>query len=351
MAAVSAVSTRSLNPSSLLSIGYDAPEFRNRHMTLPSLDEDACVQPESLLSRSSLQVNATIMCISAAHSILECFLTTPIQTLQKSAGVVFVRACVALVVLLKVDYAVGTDAEGMGEVVDSTALKIDYYLDSVLRAMSEAAGPQKCKIPGHWHFIIREKLKTWYDDYQAWRRAGGHLKRKNAQQQQQAQDPSQTQSVSTSGSIATPSSQTSIPPPSSYHPQQPQTQARQAQSQAHQPQSQPPAIPTYATNHPLPFPASTAFAPWPSPQPQPYHLSSNASLTSGDPSTETSATGPDMTDFSAAFQNGDLYLWDDAHDSFGGWMPMQMPQGNVVYGGLNSGGPFSTGGGYNLGGL
>ena len=39
------------------------------------------------------------------------------------------------------------------------------------------------------------------------------------------------------------------------------------------------------------------------------------------------AYGPDMTDFSAAFQNGDLSLWNDISDNFGGW----IPQGGNLY--------------------
>lgn len=37
--------------------------------------------------------------------------------------------------------------------------------------------------------------------------------------------------------------------------------------------------------------------------------------------------GPDMTDFSAAFQNGDLYLWDEVNENYGGW----MSQGRAMY--------------------
>lgn len=82
---------------------YDVTEFRNRHLTLPALDDD-CVQPESLLSRSALQINATTKCISAAHAILDCFIEIPIDRLQRSPNVLFVRAIYALVALMVSDH-------------------------------------------------------------------------------------------------------------------------------------------------------------------------------------------------------------------------------------------------------
>lgn len=92
-------------------LGYDAPDYRNRYLTLPALDDD-CVQPETLLSRSALQINATVMCISEAHSLLDLFLQVPIERLQMANNTYYVRAIYALVALLRADYAVGTDAEG-----------------------------------------------------------------------------------------------------------------------------------------------------------------------------------------------------------------------------------------------
>jgi hypothetical protein len=45
---------------------------------------------------------------------------------------------------------------------------------------------------------------------------------------------------------------------------------------------------------------------------------------------------PDMGDFSAAFQNGDLYLWNDmTADSFGGWVPQSGMYSGMEFGGVN----------------
>lgn len=278
-------------------------------MTLPALDEDACIQPESLLSRSSLQINATIMCIGAAHSVLDCFLQVPISKLQKSAGILFVRACFALVSLLKVDYAVGVDAEGMGEVIDSKSLKIDYYLDSIIRVTQEAEGPQKCRIPGHWRFVLQEKLKVWHDEHQEWRRNGGHLKRKkNAQAMMDGNTSSAASDIAPAPAYT---GQQQLPTPSSLAsstlPEQPQSQPRQSQQQ----------LQDYVLSG----------TPLPSWQPSDFRFPVTTGAQTQAPLNDQMFGGANMTDFSAALQNGDLYLWDDINDNYGGW----MPQGGTLY--------------------
>ncbi|KAF2185739.1 hypothetical protein K469DRAFT_726537 [Zopfia rhizophila CBS 207.26] len=279
---------------------YDAPDFRNRHLTLPALDDD-CIQPESLLSRSALQINATIKCISSAHSLLDCFMQLSTERLQKAPNVIFVRAIYALVALLKADYAVGTDAEGIGEVLDSQSLKVDYYLDTIIRKATEAIGPQKCRVPSHWLFVLNHKIKAWHDEHQAWRKEGRNLKR-NSPQDRRDHNGSHIppDSPSTASGEMNPQPTTAaqpLPPPSS-------TSTDQVPSQ----------IPNFGM--------SNAYPNWPT---------NSAPLRSTEPTpgfhADQSGLPTDMSDFLAAFQNGDLYLWNDVNDSFGGW----IPQGGSIY--------------------
>jgi hypothetical protein len=273
---------------------YDVTEFRNRHLTLPALDDD-CVQPESLLSRSALQINATTKCIGAAHNILDCFIQIPIERLQKAPNVLFVRAIYALVALMKADYAVGTDAE-MGELLESSALKVDFYLNTVLERTTEAQGAQKCRIPSHWTFVLEAKLKSWRDEYREWREEDRHLKRRKVD------DPTSTGDQTPT--FADPSTSTA----STTNPNL-QTNVQQQQP------TQLPPNPNFAMSNP--------YQTW-------------------NPLDTTTAAGqiaeftPDMGDFSAAFQNGDLYLWNDmTADSFGGWVPQSGMYSGMEFGGVN----------------
>jgi hypothetical protein len=60
----------------------------------------------------------------------------------------------------------------------------------------------------------------------------------------------------------------------------------------------------------------------------------NATNTSGQG--QMSEFTSDMGDFTAAFQNGDLYLWNDmTADSFGGWVPQSGMYSGMEFGSLN----------------
>lgn len=277
---------------------YDVTEFRNRHLTLPALDDES-VQPESLLSRSSLQVNATTKCIIEAHAILECFVEISNDTLQKSPNMLFVRAIYALVVLMKADYAVGTDPE-MGEILDSHSLKVDHYLQIVLKKTSEAIGPQKCRMPTHWTFVLEAKLVTWREEYLEWRREGRHLKRRKVK------DGSATNTSGTKSPITLDAKDQR----SQHEPSIPAQSTPAPERHLSQPQQ------------PMPLPGSNFNIA------NPYAWTpSGISQGSSQPINDQATFTTDMGDFSAAFQNGDLYLWNDINDNFGGW----IPQGGSLY--------------------
>ncbi|KAF2014967.1 hypothetical protein BU24DRAFT_371826 [Aaosphaeria arxii CBS 175.79] len=279
---------------------YDAPDFRNRHLTLPALDDD-CVQPETLLSRSALQVNATVKCISVAHSLLDCFAEYSLERMRKSPNVLFVRAIYALLALLKADYAVTTDADGMGEVLDSESLKVDFYMSMVLQRTADAIGPQRCRVPSHWLFILNHKLVTWYEEYQQWRKDGKHLKRNS--------DKGQKDEIAQREPVLHPTSTTySVPAqPSSTEPSTSSTQT-------------PSSLPNFSM--------TDSYASWPTPA---MDLP-EADAVSGIPGQPSFAT--DIGDFTSAFQNGDLYLWNDVNETFGGWIPQANENYSMQFGAM-----------------
>lgn len=281
---------------------YDVTEFRNRHLTLPALDDDS-VQPESLLSRSALQINATTKCIIEAHAILECFAGISKDTLQKAPNLLFVRAIYALVVLMKADYAVGTDPE-MGEILDSQSLKVDHYLNTVQRKSSEAIGPQKCRMPTHWTFVLEQKLMSWREEYLEWRREGRHLKRRKIQDDSTA-NTSGTKSPATASDNKTTTRSQQDP----IAPVQDNADLSRDLSQS----QQAPSLPGSSFSMPN--------------NPYAWTPSGLAPQSSTQTMGEQSSFTPGMGDFSAAFQNGDLYLWNDINDNFGGW----IPQGGSLY--------------------
>jgi hypothetical protein len=302
-------------------------EFRNRHVTLPALDDD-CVQPESLLSRSALQINATTKCIGAAQTILDLFINVPSDELRKSPNVLYVRAVYSLVTLMKADYAVGTDAE-MGELLESQNLRVGYYLDAVLKKTSEAAGPQKCRNPNHWKYILEEKLKSWWDEYQDWRKVGRQSKkRKITPSTENGIDVGKQPSAAfAEANLQATTTTCAINPPSQATPaHQPQQQQQQQQQQQ----------PHHTQQIPVPnFNMANAY-PTPSTQWNTNEMGGLDTTSSTPAIGDQTAFITDMGDFSAAFQNGDLYLWNDlTAENFGGWVPQGASYGGMGFGSMN----------------
>lgn len=280
---------------------YDVTEFRNRHLTLPALDDD-CVQPESLLSRSALQINATTKVISASHSILDCFISIPPDMLQRSPNVIYVRSIYALVALMKAEYAIGTDPD-MRELLDGQSLKVAYYLDTVIQKTREASGPQRCRIPTHWSFVLDVKLKSWWDEYLEWR--------KEDRQQKRRKMNDADKSAAATGNQTPPFADSKAQPPRSSNPMQPSTNQGM------------PSTSQFALGNPYPS--------WNTNDIQLDATTASSQRLGG----QTPFT-PDIGDFSSAFQNGDLYLWNDmTADSFSGWGLQSDLYSGMGFGPLN----------------
>jgi hypothetical protein len=209
---------------------------------------------------------------------------------------------------VKADYAVGTDTEGIGEVLDSGSLKVDYYLDTLIQMTESAVGPQQCRAPEHWLYVLKTKLKAWHVEHQQWRKDRKH--RKSSPNNMSAEN---TQSL-TATFVDTARSQDS----NSSLPAQPQSTL-----------SAPDAVMSQQSQHKVPnFGVGTAFAPWPSTGLEilPSRDDRPATVMTASPHDGLAPNDPssyvtDMGDFSAAFQNGDLYLWDDMTDNFAAWAP------------------------------
>ncbi len=170
---------------------YDVTDFKNRAFTLPALDNDH-VQPETLLSRSALQINATTKYISAAQSILDTFVLIPVEKLSKAPNVIFVRALYGLVALMRADYAMSTDAD-MEEFLETAGLNVEHFLKTFLQRISDAIGPHKCRIPTHWSFVFKEKLGAWWAEYKEWRKREPQMKRRKTLKETDSSSASRNQ--------------------------------------------------------------------------------------------------------------------------------------------------------------
>ena len=260
---------------------HDAPDFRNKFFTLPSLDGDE-LEPETPNPFTSLQVSATLKCISAAQSQLDVFLNIPIPNLRTIPNVLYVRAIYALTVLMKADYAIGTDPAGLGELINSQDLRTSSYLKTIIEKTTEAIGPNKCRVPSHWLYLTQIKIVPWYEKYLSL------LK--------QRQNPNQPLSNLHGSDISTPQS----------------SESSQRAASVGAPQAQPITFLTPMPGEPEfdPLPGidiRPSVAAWPSGQSAPTNDVTQPGFVPDQPATST-----DISDFTMAFEQGDLYFWNDA---------------------------------------
>ncbi|OCK80575.1 hypothetical protein K432DRAFT_434659 [Lepidopterella palustris CBS 459.81] len=274
---------------------HDAPSFKNKYFTLPALDDDS-PQPEAPPSLTALQINAHIKCISSAQSLIDAFLSHSIETLGKIPNVLYVRSIYALIGLLKADYAIGTDRKGLGELMNSESLRIDYYLNMLIQKTTEAIGPQECRVPSHWLNVLTTKVKPWYDEYQ--------IRYKRKQHGQQTISPQSAIGLHDSNLSREQSSESEDIPQNtpveilrSYS--IPTMDRRLEQGLSSQIQG---------------LDEHTNRAPGPVTQTDIANTDSQWNFVMGNPAIST-----DISDFSMTFEQGDLYFWNDSNEVMNGW--------------------------------
>jgi hypothetical protein len=157
--------------------------------------------------------------------------------------------------------------------------------------------------------LLHEKLKTWWDEYQEWRKEGRHLKRRKM-------------GDGDDGSIATGNQTPAFAEPDLQVPASVMDPSQVTPQHQHTP------IPTST------FALGNAY---PTPTPWGGNELGVDTSTQSQPISDQAAFTTDMGDFSAAFQNGDLYLWNDmTADNFGGWVTQGGSYGGTGFGGMNS---------------
>lgn len=283
---------------------------------------------------------------------------------------------------MKIDYAVGTDPEGLGEILDSGSLKIDHYLNVTLRQVQDAVGPQECRIPQYWTFILG-KLKLWHKEHQEWREGRKQSAPKRNRTKESEIDnrgdskglhsakteaaTTDATSVETLSWVATLRASDSLCPGSSMYQQElPAPATEQTQD-----------LPTLSANTFNVSPSAIRFAkrdlfpPWPancdlaveeSPQhlqlQPPTSMESHAhNYTQAHTQTQAQTLPPQPTpafdlpntglgEYGTALQHGDLYLWTEEMGGlpFSNWMDV-----DDVGGGMGNGAIFGSGDGIGSG--
>jgi hypothetical protein len=227
---------------------------------------------------------------------------------------------------VKADYAIGTDAEGLGEILDSSSLKIDHYLNTIIQRMDEAIGPQRCCMVQYWSFIFG-KLKEWHKQHQEWRsrreKTGPKQStpRKSASQDDDAVAERSNTAVPAAGTEAL-TFVTTIRAGDSLHQQQQPEPSQYVQAPIAPEAPGTTSLPSWSGSYD--FGIGSSLQPHPGPQAQPQQQpQALPSQPLFNPSTISS-----LGDFETALQHGDLYLWtDEMGGGFSSFMDIDSASG------------------------
>lgn len=173
--------------------GYRDPEaIKSQYYTLPAPDGDSGRKqpPEPL---SAVRVDITLKWLNAAHGLLDAFLSCDIPTIRKMPNLLYTRAILGIMVLLKIFFSVKCSA--LGEVIGPETVKVDVYIERVTQRLTEASEGSKFAIPARWLQVVGGKAREWYNRFQA------HQAQKEAQQQAQQAQRSASKSINTSVSL------------------------------------------------------------------------------------------------------------------------------------------------------
>jgi hypothetical protein len=120
------------------------------------------VEEAAQLPLSAGYINAVMTVINSSHSLLDEFLKCDIKTLRVVPIVHYVRACYALVVLVKLFISASVPTNELGKILDPQLLKIEFYMKALLEIIAKAAGPDNLRVPLKWLIIIQH-VSEWYN--------------------------------------------------------------------------------------------------------------------------------------------------------------------------------------------
>lgn len=107
-------------------------------------------------------VDALTICLQSAHKALDAFLDLGVEGIRVAPTLIFVRTSYAVVVLIKLHSAItGSGGGRFGAVFKKEDLKVEYYMDRLIRIHMQATEGNQCRTAGKFAFVLT-MLKNWH---------------------------------------------------------------------------------------------------------------------------------------------------------------------------------------------
>ncbi|OAL35358.1 hypothetical protein AYO20_05409 [Fonsecaea nubica] len=134
---------------------HNIDDFRPPYISTPI---DGPPDPDNV---TPAHIEALTTCINSAHSAFDAFLAMDVPALRALPTLFFVRNSYAAVALIKMYSAVSAKGSKFNIIFKNKDLKVEYYLDRMIEALSKACEGGMSRV-AHKFTLIFNMLKSWH---------------------------------------------------------------------------------------------------------------------------------------------------------------------------------------------
>ena len=106
-------------------------------------------------------IDSLTVCLNSIHNAFEAFLAMDVQVLRVLPTIFFVRNSYAAVALIKMYSAVNAKDSKFASIFGTSDLKVDYYLDAMIAALSRVGEGNQSRVAHKFGFIFN-MIKSWH---------------------------------------------------------------------------------------------------------------------------------------------------------------------------------------------
>lgn len=139
-----------------LHINHNVDDFR-----APFTEESLKAASGQSVVLSPAHSSAILECLSAVHGIFDTFFAFDVAMIRALPIVYFVRVAYAVVVLIKLHFAITAPGSEVGKIVTKEELNVEHYLDNLLGIFIAMADDDAFR-PNNKFLMILGKLREWF---------------------------------------------------------------------------------------------------------------------------------------------------------------------------------------------
>ena len=156
-----------------LHINHNVDDFR-----APFTEESLKAASGQSIVLSEAHSKALMECLTSVHACFHSFFNFDMTTIKALPIFYFVRIAYAVVVLIKLFFAVTAPGSQLGKIMSQEDLQVEYYIDALLRILHSIDDDEAFR-PARMFLLILTRLRQWFQTNRANRKIPGDASRFN----------------------------------------------------------------------------------------------------------------------------------------------------------------------------